>query len=69
MSAYERFKHGVAFLLSLVLAMLIVLLALSRVFVVLEVTVTEPPMVAALAGATLVLGLVYWLLRERDAIE
>jgi hypothetical protein len=26
----------------------------------------EPAMVAALAGATLVLGLVYWLLRERD---
>jgi uncharacterized membrane protein (DUF373 family) len=133
MSAYERFEHGVAFLLSLVIAMLIVvaliqllvrllpllltgaldpldhqvfqgvfgsimtllialefkhsivrvalrrgsvvqvktvlliaLLALSRKFVVLEVATVEPAMVAALAGATLVLGLVYWLLRERD---
>jgi uncharacterized membrane protein (DUF373 family) len=133
MSAYERFEHGVAFLLSLVIAMLIALaliqllvrvvpllltgaldpldqevfqglfgsimtvlialefkhsilrvalrrdsvvqvktvllvalLALSRKFVVLEATATEPAMVAALAGATLVLGLVYWLLRERD---
>lgn len=133
MSAYERFEHGVAFLLSLVIAMLIALaliqllvrvlpllltgaldpldhrvfqgvfgsimtllialefkhsivrvalrrgsvvqvktvllialLALSRKFVVLEATGTEPQMVAALAGATLVLGLVYWLLRERD---
>jgi len=46
--------------------LLIALLALSRKFVVLEVTNTEPAMVAALAGATLVLGLVYWLLRERD---
>jgi uncharacterized membrane protein (DUF373 family) len=133
MSAYERFEHGVAFLLSLVVAMLIALaliqllvrvvpllltgaldpldhqvfqglfgsimtllialefkhsivrvalrsdsvvqvktvllvalLALSRKFVVLEATATQPAMVAALAGATLVLGLVYWLLRERD---
>jgi uncharacterized membrane protein (DUF373 family) len=133
MSAYERFEHGVAFLLSLVIAMLVALaliqlvvrvvpllltgaldpldqqvfqalfgsimtllialefkhsivrvalrrdsvvqvktvllvalLALSRKFVVLEATATEPAMVAALAGATLVLGVVYWLLRERD---
>ena len=133
MSAYERFEHGVAFLLSLVIAMLIVLalvqllvrvvpllltgaldpfdhqvfqgvfgsimtllialefkhsivrvalrrdsvvqvktvllialLALSRKFIVLDATVTGPATVAAIAGATLVLGLVYWLLRERD---
>jgi uncharacterized membrane protein (DUF373 family) len=105
-SACERFEHGVAFLLSLVIAMLMVvaliqllvrvvpllltgaldpldhqvcqgvfgsimtvliaLLALNRKFVVLEVAAVEPAMVAALAGATLVLGLVYWLLRERD---
>ena len=133
MSAYERFEHGVAFVLSLVIAMLIVvaliqllvrvvpllltgaldpldhgvfqsvfgsimtllialefkhsivrvalrrdsvvqvkvvlliaLLALSRKFVVLDATATGPATVAALAGATLVLGVVYWLLRERD---
>lgn len=46
--------------------LLVALLALSRKFVVLEITTTEPAMVVALAGATLVLGLVYWLLRERD---
>jgi uncharacterized membrane protein (DUF373 family) len=46
--------------------LLVALLALSRKFVVLEATATQPAMVAALAGATLVLGLVYWLLRERD---
>ena len=45
---------------------LIALLALSRKFVILDATSTEPAMIAALAGATLVLGLVYWLLRERD---
>jgi len=46
--------------------LLIALLALSRKFVVLDASVTGPTTVAALAGATLVLGLVYWLLRERD---
>ena len=45
---------------------LIALLALSRKFVILDAKTTEPAMIAALAGATLVLGLVYWLLRERD---
>jgi uncharacterized membrane protein (DUF373 family) len=45
---------------------LIALLALSRKFVILDTRSTEPAMIAALAGATLVLGLVYWLLRERD---
>ena len=45
---------------------LIALLALSRKFVILDAKTTEPAMIAALAGATLVLGVVYWLLRERD---
>jgi uncharacterized membrane protein (DUF373 family) len=45
---------------------LIALLALSRKFVVLEPGATGADMVAALAGATLVLGIVFWLLRERD---
>lgn len=46
--------------------LLIALLALSRKFIVLDVKTMEPGMVGALAGTTLVLGLVYWLLRERD---
>jgi uncharacterized membrane protein (DUF373 family) len=46
--------------------LLIALLALSRKFIVLDTKAMEPGMVAALAGTTLVLGLVYWLLRERD---
>lgn len=45
---------------------LIALLALSRKFVILDTKSTEPKAVAALAGAALALGIVYWLLRERD---
>lgn len=45
---------------------LIALLALSRKFVILDSSSTGPATIAALAGATLVLGIVYWLLRERD---
>jgi len=46
--------------------MLVALLALSRKFIILDVATTEPATIAALSGATLVLGIVYWLLRERD---
>lgn len=45
---------------------LIALLALSRKFIILDATATGAATIAALAGATLVLGVVYWLLRERD---
>lgn len=45
---------------------LIALLALSRKFIVLDSTVTSAATIAALAGATLALGSVYWLLRERE---
>jgi uncharacterized membrane protein (DUF373 family) len=45
---------------------LIALLALSRKFIILDTTATEAATIGALAGATLVLGIVYWLLRERD---
>lgn len=46
---------------------LIALIALSRKFVILDTAVTGAGTIAALAGATLVLGIVYWLLRDRDA--
>lgn len=45
---------------------LISLIALARKFVVLDTTTTPAMTIAALAAATLVLGVVYWLLRERD---
>ena len=46
--------------------LLIALLALRRKFIILDTAATEPATIAAVAGATLVLGIVYWLLRERD---
>jgi uncharacterized membrane protein (DUF373 family) len=45
---------------------LIALLALSRKFVILDINTTGAATIAALSSATLVLGIVYWLLRERD---
>jgi uncharacterized membrane protein (DUF373 family) len=45
---------------------LIALLALSRKFVILDITTTDAATIIALSSATLVLGIVYWLLRERD---
>ena len=44
---------------------LIALIALSRKFVILDAYDT-PAKIAALAGAALALGVVYWILRERD---
>jgi uncharacterized membrane protein (DUF373 family) len=45
---------------------LVALLALSRKFVILDIATTSAGTIAALASATMVLGAVYWLLRERD---
>ena len=45
---------------------LIALVALSRKFVILNTQGTSAGTIAALAGATLVVGMVYRLLRERD---
>ena len=45
---------------------LISLIALSRKFVILDTSATNASTIAALAGATLVLGVVYWLLRDRE---
>lgn len=44
---------------------LIALIALSRKFIILEPDVGSDK-IAALAGASLALGITYWLLRERD---
>jgi uncharacterized membrane protein (DUF373 family) len=68
-----EFKHSivlVAFRRSNIIqvktVVLIALLALSRKFVILDSSTTAASTIASLAGATLVLGVVYWLLRERD---
>ena len=46
-------------------ALYIGLIALARKFVILDPE-ASPGKIAALAGATLALGVTYWLLRERD---
>ncbi len=45
---------------------LIALIALSRKFVILDPDRSPPAEIAALAGAVVAMGIVYWLLRERD---
>jgi uncharacterized membrane protein (DUF373 family) len=45
---------------------LISLIALSRKFVILDTHAASAATIAALAGATLVPGVVYWLLRDRE---
>lgn len=46
--------------------LLIALLALARKFIVLDLAETSPAHLLGLAAAALALGVVYWLLRERD---
>jgi uncharacterized membrane protein (DUF373 family) len=45
---------------------LIALLAMSRKFVILDASAMPAATIAALAAVTLVLGAVYWLLKDRD---
>ena len=46
--------------------LLIALLALARKFIILDLHETTAGQLAGLAAITLVLGVTYWLLRERD---
>ena len=48
---------------------LIALLAIGRKFIILDTAKTGAGTIAALAGALLALGVVYWLMRERDDHE
>jgi uncharacterized membrane protein (DUF373 family) len=48
---------------------LIALLAMSRKFVILDASVTPAATIAALAAVTLVLGAVYWLLKDQGHAE
>ena len=45
---------------------LIAILALARKFIILDIATTAAPHVAALALATVVLGIVCWLIRDAD---
>ncbi len=46
--------------------LLIALLALSRKFIIIDISSTSPGTLAALAFAVIALGVIYWLIRERD---
>ncbi len=46
--------------------LLIALLALARKFIILDIKETSAAPLLALAAVTLVLGITYWLIRERD---
>ncbi len=48
------------------LILLIALLAVARKFIVLDVEGTSPEVMFGLAAIALVVGIVYWLLREHD---
>lgn len=46
--------------------LLIALLALARKFIILDIKETSAAHLVALAAVTLVLGVTYWLIRQRD---
>ncbi|MVF23801.1 hypothetical protein EVC37_19610 [Methylocaldum sp. BRCS4] len=69
LSYYQRFESLVAFVLTIVigltiLVVLIALLAVVRKFIILEVQDVSAGHLLGLAAITLVLGLTYWLIRE-----
>lgn len=68
-----EFKHSIiqvalrrGSIIQLKTVILIALLALARKFIILDPEVTGADKIAALAGAVLALGIVYWTIRERD---
>lgn len=68
-----EFKHSIiqvalrqGSIIQLKTVILIALLALARKFIILDPEVTGAEKIAALAGAVLALGIVYWTMRERD---
>ncbi|MFN4147993.1 MAG: phosphate-starvation-inducible PsiE family protein, partial [Rhodocyclaceae bacterium] len=68
-----EFKHSIiqvamrrSNIIQLKTVILIALLALARKFIILDPENTGADKIAALAGAVLALGIVYWTIRERD---
>jgi uncharacterized membrane protein (DUF373 family) len=58
--------HGRDTVVQVSSVVLIAILALVRKFIILDVQTTSPGLVAALAGAVLALGTVFWLIRRQD---
>lgn len=68
-----EFRHSIlkvlerqAHIVQVKTVILIAQLALARKFIILDLAVTEAGTLAALGFAVLVLGIVYWLLQERE---
>ncbi len=51
------------------IVVLIALLALARKFIILDIEATSPTMLLALAVSVVGLGVVYWLIEQRDAVR
>jgi len=63
LTLYERFEQLMAIVLSAVIAVIVVV---SLVQLIRDIHTTGAATFAALSGALLALGAVYWLIRERD---
>ncbi|MFO7582895.1 phosphate-starvation-inducible PsiE family protein [Guyparkeria sp.] len=61
----ERREH----IIQTKIVILIALLALARKFIILDTATTTPLMILALSVGVLVLGVVYWLIEQRDTIR
>ncbi len=71
-----EFKHSIlqvlerkAHIIQVKTVLLIALLALARKFIILDAKEMEAAKLAALALCVVALGIVYWLIRERDESE
>jgi len=69
-----EFKHSILIvtrrqqnIIQVKTVILVSMLALARKFIVLDISSIEAAKMAALAMALVALGVVYWLMRERDA--
>lgn len=68
-----EFKHSIlqsiarrASIVQVRTVMLIAILALAGKFIILDVKLISPSVIAALSGALLVAGIVFWLIKERE---
>jgi uncharacterized membrane protein (DUF373 family) len=62
-------KHHRRAIVQVRAVVLIALLALVRRFIILDLYQTSPSVIAALAGAALALGVVFWLVGSHDQPE
>src|SRR5688572_19706937 len=63
---HKVFQQVFGDIMTLLIVLLIALLALARKFIILDLKEVSAEQLIGLAAITLVLGVTYWLLRERD---